>query len=272
MTTPLRTVTVCTTRGLVASRRAPVAATRQVAPNRQPVRWRWWCDRRRRRSRGDLDEHRHHRARPVGRGLAGTTVSRTRRSGSRRVDDHETSPAPEHRDGSPTRASFRGSHDAVQRPIPVWRSIQLFNRTARRCRCNRSRPSPSDSSRRASARTLRANSSAVDASASSTSRAASPASRSRTVGSDLSQRAGEDIDMIPRHSPSIQRRPEPGHLGDGLSTIQQLLGLAERRRGRRQPTPSPGTTTPSPTLERRRPRGFRPTTSTGATHQPQPRA
>ena len=30
-----------------------------------------------------------------------------------------------------------GSQDADQRPIPVSRSIQVFNRTARRCRSNR---------------------------------------------------------------------------------------------------------------------------------------
>ena len=44
---------------------------------------------------------------------------------------------------------------------------------------------------------------------------------------ELSQRAGEDIDMITRHPPSIQRRPEPGHLRDGLGTLQHLLGLAD---------------------------------------------
>ena len=170
------------------------------------------------------------------------------------------------------RSIVSGSQDAVQRPIPDSRSIQLFNRTARRCRSNRSRPSPSDSRRRASS----AHAAGELFRCRGFGEQHQPGSISRQLVADtrrsLSQDPCQDIDMIARDPSRVERVLEPGHLRDGLGTMQDLFGLADAGPRRRQPTISRGTTTPSPTRERQRPRGLRPTTSTGATHQPQPRA
>ena len=252
MITPLRTTTVCTpavgrksssTRG--GDRRGspqsitgcPSVAVGVVA--------------RRRRSRVDRAAPRHRRATPAGRGLAGTIVSPTDRVGqpsgwvswnmawtwaSRRFSN---------------RTIVSGSQVADQRPIPVsvidpgvqphrppltLQPVQTIAVGFQPARfgahlCERT-PRPSNP-RRA---TPTGSPSAVNWSC--------------TAGGSCRMVRAKMSRCSPVTRPASNDVPNNGFCCGGLGPAQHLLALTHRLVRRHQPTTSPGTTPPSPSLER----------------------